>query len=114
MAGFVGISLVAGAFPSFTWRSTLTMLGLGGLFFWLGVSKRVARHPVLRRVGREALWWLVPVLLFAVFELTSFALGSTPAHPTLSALADPVLDHYWARAAVFLGWISAYWGLMRR
>jgi hypothetical protein len=113
-AGFVGASLVAGSFPSFSVRSTVTMVGLGGIFFWLGVSRRFARHPVVRRVGRQALWWLVPVVMFAVFELGSFALGSTAEHPTLSSLADPVLEHYWARSAIFLGWITAYWGLLRR
>jgi hypothetical protein len=113
-AGFVGASLVVGSFPSFSVRSTVTMVGLGGIFFWLGLSRRFVRHPVVRQVSRQALWWLVPVLVFAGFELTSFALGSTPAHPTLSALADPVLEHYWARSAIFLGWITAYWGLVRR
>jgi hypothetical protein len=54
------------------------------------------------------------VVLFTGFELVNFALGSTPAHPTLSALADPVLAHYWARSAIFLGWITTYWGLVRR
>jgi hypothetical protein len=112
--GFVGASLAVGAFPSFSLRSTITMIGLGGAFFWLGVTRRLTRHPAVRQVARQALWWLVPVLVFATFELVSFALGSTAAHPTLSALADPVLQHYWARAAVFLGWITGYWALVKR
>ncbi|GAA4218434.1 hypothetical protein [Actinocatenispora rupis] len=114
VVGFVGTSLLVGSFPSFSLRSTLTMIGLGGAFFWLGVSRRMVRHPVVRHIGREAVWWIVPVVMFASFELVNFALGSTPAHPTLSALADPVLQHYWARSAVFLGWITGFWALVRR
>lgn len=111
---FVGTSLVVGAFPSFSLRSTVAMIGLGGAFVWMGASRRFVHHPTVRRVGREAVWWLLPVVVFASFELANFALGSTRAHPTLSALADPVLAHYWARSAVFLGWITAFWGLVRR
>lgn len=94
-------------------RSTLTMIGLGGALFWLGMVRRFRRQAP-GRIGRYAWWWLLPVLVFAGFELTNFALGSTWAHPTLSALSDPVLRHYWVRSAVFLGWITGFWGLIRR
>lgn len=112
--GFVGSSLVVGAFPSLSMRSTLTMIGLGGAFFWIGMARRLHRRQGVRRIGRYAAWWLLPVVVFASFELTNFAMGSTWAHPTLSALSDPVLQHYWVRSAVFLGWITGFWGLIRR
>lgn len=105
---------MVGAFPSLSMRSTLTMIGLGGFFFWIGMVRRFARRQKPRHIGRYAAWWLLPVLVFVSFELTNFVLGSTWAHPTLSALSDPVLQHYWARAAVFLGWITGFWGLVRR
>ncbi len=49
-----------------------------------------------------------------VVELTNFLLGSTYAHPTLSVLADPALDHYSIRSLAYFAWLGAFWGLVRR
>ena len=70
--------------------------------------------PVAAPIGRGVLWWLVPLTVLVAAELVNFALGSTPDHPTLSLLADPLLDHYLPRALGYCGWLVAFWGLVRR
>ncbi|HEX6499483.1 MAG TPA: hypothetical protein VF054_10680 [Micromonosporaceae bacterium] len=110
---FAVLALVGGFFPSFSIEANLYMIALGGVFAWLGLSGRVPRRPPAP-VGRGAAWWLVPALLLAGVELVDFLLGSTDAHPTLSLLADPVLDRYVARAAGYFGWLTVFWGLVRR
>jgi hypothetical protein len=53
-------------------------------------------------------------LIFAFVELLTFSQKDTVNWPTLSLLADPVLDNYLARSAVYFGWLTAFWGLIRR
>ncbi|GAA0722158.1 hypothetical protein Drose_08355 [Dactylosporangium roseum] len=110
---FALISLVGGALPSFSLRANLLVLGVGGALFWLGMSAAVPRRPTPVRLPRSAAWWLVPLLLFAVVEGITFLIGSR-AYPTLSRLADPLLEHYLARAAAYFGWLWAFWAMIRR
>ncbi|MEV6931300.1 hypothetical protein AB0M46_43345 [Dactylosporangium sp. NPDC051485] len=110
---FALVSLVGGALPSFSLRANLLVLGAGGALFCLGVSAAVPRRPAPARLPRGAAWWLLPLLLFGLVEGATFLNGS-PAYPTLSRLADPVLEHYWARAAAYFGWLWAFWAMVRR
>jgi uncharacterized membrane protein len=108
------ISLVGALFPSFSVGANVLVLAAGGTLCWLGLSDRLPRRRSPRQLGSGAAWWLLPALLLALVELVNFAFGSTYAHPTLSILADPVLERYPARAAAYFGWLAAFWGLVRR
>jgi hypothetical protein len=111
---FALIALVAGALPSFSLAANLLVLCVGGTLFWLGVSHHVPRRQSPRRLARQTLWWMVPLGLLAVVESVNFLMGSTESHPTLSKLADPILEGYVVRAATYFGWLTAFWGLVRR
>ncbi len=111
---FVVLSAIGGLFPSFSLLANMYVLGIGGTLCWLGLSGRVPKRGVPRRLGRSTAWWLVPLFTLALIELAMFIAGSTPDHPTLSLLADPVLESYLPRSAVYFGWLSAFWGLVRR
>jgi hypothetical protein len=111
---FALIAGVGGFFGSFTLSATLLVLTVGGALFWLGVSGRAGRRSVPRGLPVRAAWWLAPVLLFAVVELFAFSKHSIEDYPTLSLLADPVLDHYLARASCYFAWLVGFWGLVRR
>jgi hypothetical protein len=120
---FALISLVGGLFPSFSAGANVVVLTSGAVLFWLGLSVRPPRRrsplrgsPRRRSPGRQsghAAWWLLPGLLLAGVELLNLALGSTPDHPTLSGIVDPLLEGYPARVAAYFGWLTAYWGLIR-
>jgi hypothetical protein len=111
---FILIALVGGLFGSFTLSANLLVLGVGGTMLWLGMTGRTGRRPPPTALGRGAAWWLVPVLTLALVELFAFLKHSIEDYPTLSLLADPVLDHYLPRAACYFGWLTAFWGLIRR
>jgi hypothetical protein len=111
---FVLIALMGGLFPSFSLLANLLVLAVGGTMVWFGMTGRAGRRSSPRRLSRTAAWWLLPVLLLALVELYAFTKHSTDAYPTLSLLADPVLDQYLARAACYFGWLAAFWGLVRR
>lgn len=111
---FVLVALVAGALPSFSLSANLLVLCVGGLLFWLGISNVVPRYRPPMRLPAAAVWWIVPIGILALVEMVTFLLGSGDNHPTLSRLADPVLERYLPRSALFFGWMTAFWGLVRR
>ena len=111
---FALIAAVGGLFGSFTLSANLLVLAVGGTLIWLGLSGRVVRRPAERQLPSGAIWWLVPVLTLALVELYAFSRHSTEDYPTLSLLADPALNHYLPRTACYFGWLTAFWGLIRR
>ena len=111
---FALIAAVGGLFSSFTPQANLLVLAVGGTLIWLSLSGRTVRHPSPTRLASGAGWWLVPVLLVALTELLAFLGKPREAYPTLSLLADPMLEHYLPRAAAYFGWLAGFWGLVRR
>jgi hypothetical protein len=111
---FVLLSAIGGLLPSFSIQANLYVLLIGGTMMWLGLSGRVPKRAAPTGLGGGAAWWLVPSLFLAIVELINFVLGSSYSHPTLSLLMDPLLDGYLARTAIYFGWLSAFWGLVRR
>lgn len=108
------VSLMAGTLPSFSFSANFLVLGVGGLMLWLGASGSVPRREPVLRMSAGALLWIVPVGLLVLVEAVTFLLGSSDDYPTLSRLADPVLDRYLPRSALFFAWVSGFWGLIRR
>jgi hypothetical protein len=108
------IAAVGGLFASFSIEANLLVLAIGGMLAWLGITGRAGRRPAPTRIGRGAAWWLVPVAMFAAIELFTFAKKSIEDYPTLSLLADPLLEGYFARVIVYFVWLFAFWGLVRR
>ncbi len=111
---FTLIALVGGLFESFTLRANLLVLAVGGTLMWLGMTGRAGRRPAPRTLNRAAAWWLLPILTLSLIELFAFSKHSIENFPTLSLLADPLLERYLARAACYFGWLTAFWGLIRR
>lgn len=111
---FALLSAIGGLFPSFSVMANVYVMVLGGAMVAFGLSGRAVKRRSPWRLTREAAWWLVPAGLFVAFELTDFLFGSTHAHPTLSVLADPALEHYSIRALAYFAWLGAFWGLVRR
>jgi hypothetical protein len=111
---FALISLVGALLPSFSLGAEVLILAVGGTLFWLGLAARLPRRDSPLRLPRPARWWLLPGLTLGVVEAVNFLAGSTYHYPTLSRLADPILEGYPARAAAYFGWLTAYWGLVRR
>lgn len=111
---FVPLSLLGGLFPSFSLTANLYVLFLGAVLLAAGMSSRMQRRTAPDELGAGIAWWLLPVLVFAIVEVANFLLGSTHAHPTLSILLDPLLDGYLLRSLGYFGWLTVFWGLVRR
>lgn len=108
------LSLLGGFLPSFSLEANLYIFTLGAVMMWLGLSQRVPRRTAPTRLPAGLAWWLIPVGVLVFFEITAFATGSKESYPTLSLLVDPLLDNYLARALFYFGWLTGFWGLVRR
>ena len=100
---------VAGLRP-FTWAA-LAAVGAAGIgAIVVGTSRR--REPV--HLPEGAVVWAVLVALLAGWELAAYLQAPRADHPTLSSLANEVLDWRPARAFAFLAWFGAGVDLARR
>ena len=108
------LSLLGGFLPSFSLEANAYVFSIGAVMMWLGLSQRLPRRPAPTHIPSGLVWWLIPVGVFVFFEITAFATGSKESYPTLSLLADPLLDNYLPRALVYFAWLTGFWGLVRR
>jgi hypothetical protein len=111
---FALIAAIGGLFGSFTLEANLLVLAVGGTLIWLSLTGRTVRYPSPNRLNRRAAWWLVPMLMVALTELFAFLGKPRAEYPTISLLADPVLEHYPLRVAAYFGWLTGFWALVRR
>ena len=111
---FIPLSLLGGLFPSFSLAANLYVLLLGGALLVAGLSSRMPKIATPEELPPGVVWWLIPVGLFVVVEVATYAGGSTPDFPTLSLLFDPLLDSYPMRSAAYFGWLVIFWGMVRR
>jgi hypothetical protein len=78
---------------------------LPGLALFAYGARRTPTTTV--RAGRATVVaWLALCLVFLAWELVAYRWGNDAAHPTLSLLADPVLDTYPGRLAGYLLWLG--------
>ena len=113
-AVFIPLSLLGGLFPSFSLAANLYVLVLGGALLVAGLSSRMPKIATPKELPSGLVWWLIPVGLFVVVEVATYAGGSTKNFPTLSLLFDPLLDSYPSRSAAYFGWLIVFWGMVRR
>ncbi len=111
---FVPLSLLGGLFASFSLEANLYVLLLGGALMTAGLSRRLPRRTAPVELPPGVVWWLVPIGIFVVFEVITFAFGSHPDFPTLSLLLDPLLDGYLMRSLAYFGWLTIFWAMVRR
>jgi len=116
----VAYAVVVGSFQRYTVPATvsITVLAAAALVAALRTSGESAAKPGrLDRLGLTA--WGLLGLGAAVWELVALYMQPTfttdsPAHPTLSYLANGLLAAWPGRSAVLFGWLAFGWYLARR
>jgi hypothetical protein len=104
-AAIVAYALVAALFRPLTNPALVAVLVVGVPLAWIGIRRRPRREAAAGR--RSAALWLGIGGLAAVFELAVWLGPDDVAHPTLSTLADPVLNTYPGRVAGYVVWIGS-------
>jgi hypothetical protein len=113
-------ALIVGSFQRYSWPATIAVClpAAAGVIVAWWVSAGSEKEPErLSRAGMAA--WALVWVGASVWELTALYLQpslttDSPAHPTLSYLADPVLASFLGRAVVLFGWLAFGWYLARR
>jgi hypothetical protein len=113
-------AIIVGSFSRFSWPATAAVVSVGALVVLAGWQPPRRPRPdggPLPRTG--VLLWGGVLVAGGLWELWSLfqqpAMDTTSyAHPTISALTDPVLAAQPGRALVLGGWLLLGWYLVRR
>lgn len=98
----------------FTWPA-LVAVGVAGIVtIILGSRRRRPPFQLPAGAASGALLWGIVFALLVGWELAAYVHQPCADHPTLSALADGVIDGRPARALAFLAWIALGADLFRR
>jgi hypothetical protein len=119
-ASGLGFAAVVGSFERYSWPATVSVIGLAAAVVaigWRG-SPRSRRDPGdLPRRGIAL--WAGLLVAAGLWELSALVLQpgldtTSSAHPTISALTDPVLTSHAGRSVALAVWVAAGWFLVRR
>jgi hypothetical protein len=104
---------VAGTFTTFTRPAEVATFLPGVAAVVVALVRAPAAVPADRRFAG---WiaWAVLVVIFTATELVALAAGANHAHPTISDLVNPWIDHDASRAAGFTLWLGFGYWLVRR
>jgi hypothetical protein len=111
-AGAVTYALLAATARPLTLPAAFAVLAPGLTLLWWGARRGTDRWVY---AGRSTiLLWTGLGLLFCAWELVALFTGNDVAHPTLSILADPLLDTYPGRVVGYLLWLATGAWLVNR
>lgn len=99
--------------PPFSGTATAAVLVAGGAAVVSGACGPRRERPEIE-VRRGAVAWAVIVAVGGLWELAAYLQHPRDDHPTLSSLANALLDSQPTRAAAFVLWILATVELSRR
>jgi hypothetical protein len=109
----IGYAWWATALRPFTLPALAATLAAGMLFMILGSRSPVAGEVRRQATAAGAVVWAALALLLATWELVAFLQHPRADHPTLSYLANMVLDDHPVRALAFLMWLMVAMDLSR-
>jgi hypothetical protein len=119
-AGGIGYAVVAGSFARFSWPATMAVVGLATVVVVIGWQGPAHPRPDPGPLPKRglALWGGV-LLASGLWELLALARQrsldvTSSAHPTLSALTDPVLASHSGRSLPLAVWLLIGGYLVRR
>lgn len=118
--GGLAYAVIVGAFARYSWPVTLAVMvpGIGAIAItWRTPSLDGGGSGPVERVGAFA--WSTVFIALGLWELTALLLQPdlvtmSYAHPTLSALMDPVLASHAGRSATLFVWLGLGWFLLER
>ncbi len=120
VAAWVTYSAVVGSFRRYTWPATVCVLVLGCLMVAIGWQGPLRRRAALTGLALRRAWlWGVVIVAGGLWELSSLLqqpnlTTDSYAHPTISALTDPVLGSHPGRSLIIAAWLLIGWWMAGR
>jgi hypothetical protein len=120
MAGGALYAAVVGSFTRYSWPATVGVIGLAAAVVaigWLGPLRPRRDTAKLPRLG--AALWAGLLVAAGLWELAALFLQpglatTSYAHPTISALTDPLLASHAGRSVALAIWVAVGWFLVER
>ena len=106
--------------PPFSGLATVAVVGAGVVAMAMAMAMggigrgRRPASGVERPAAASVAPWAALTAGAATWQLVAFLQSPRAEHPTLSALANSVLDSHPARTLAFVLWVVAAWALARR
>ena len=110
----VGFAWWAMSFRPFTWPATVATITGGLAAIAVGVRRRPPAAMTRRALGTGTAVWVALLAALGAWELAAFLQNPRVDHPTLSSLANPLLDHHAVRVVGFLVWLAVTADLAKR
>ena len=126
LAGIAGLTAaglyatIVGSFSRFSWPATIAVMTLGCLMVAIGWQGPLRQRAALTgRPLRRAWLWAVLLAAGGTWELSSLLqqphlTTDSYAHPTISALSDPLLAGHPGRSVALGGWLLMGWFVVGR
>jgi hypothetical protein len=120
LAAGLGYAGVVGAFKRYSWPATIAVVALGCLMLAIGWQGPVRRRAELTGQALRRSWlWAAVLVTGGLWELTSLLqqphlTTDSYAHPTISALTDPLLASHPGRTVALACWLLIGWFLVGR
>jgi len=111
---------IVGGFRRYSWPATISIVCLGCLMVAVGWQGPLRRRAAVTGMALRRAWlWAVVMVVGGLWELSSLLqqphlTTDSYAHPTISALTDPVLASHPGRSLVLAGWLLVGWFLVGR
>jgi hypothetical protein len=102
----------ATALPPFVATTTVAIVGAGVVAMAVGARER--RHRLAPLSPRHVAVWGVVLGTLAAWQLAAYVQHPRSQHPTLSSLANTMLDTHLARTLAFVAWLVGAARLARR
>jgi hypothetical protein len=120
LAGGVGYAAIVGSFSRYSWPATVGVIALGAAVVavsWRGPLRRRRDPGPLPPAG--ATLWAGLLVAGGLWELVSLLqqpdlTTASYAHPTISALTDPLLGSHAGRSVALGVWLAIGWFLAER
>lgn len=120
LAAGVLYAVVVGSFTRYSWPATAGVVLVGAAVVTIGWRGPLRQRPLSGRLTRSgaALWGALLVAgglweLAALLQQPSLTVSSY-AHPTISALTDPLLATHAGRSVALAIWLALGWFLVER
>ena len=118
-AGLIYASVV-GSFSRYSWPATIAVVALGCLMVAIGWQGPLRRRALLSGAPLRRAWlWAVVLVTGGLWELSSLLqqphlTTDSFAHPTISALTDPLLASHPGRSIALGAWLLIGWFVVGR